>query len=206
MLCRCTKCDPDKMVKCLPSLPWHPGMWVSCHFCYRLPRHCRPCPTVMSTRPRAKKRRRSATNPETLHKTRQFVALLGKPAHSEGFARLHLRCGLRIKGSRRCPALQSNLTSSSLQEGLGNLQPVDVLTLLLVEGQCIDEVTDLVVHANLGKVLVQRLLKLVVQVLKVWAVVAADAVPLLRVHKGLQVANHIAVVLAGLGAAVEGNS
>merc|ERR1740120_451887 len=92
---------------------------------------------------------------------------------------------------------------SGLQEGLRGLQPRDVLALLLVEGRSIDEVAHLVAHADLCQVLVQGLLKLVVQILKLWAVVASDAVLLLCVGEGLHVADDIPMVLAGLRAAEE---
>mmetsp|Transcript_25411 Transcript_25411/g.64769 ORF Transcript_25411/g.64769 Transcript_25411/m.64769 type:complete len:270 (-) Transcript_25411:71-880(-) len=92
---------------------------------------------------------------------------------------------------------------SGRQEVLGNLEPPEVLALLLVQCARVDEVADLVVHADLGKVLVQGLLELVVNILELGAVVAADSVLLLRAGEGLHIADDVAVVLAGLCAAVE---
>mmetsp|Transcript_68501 Transcript_68501/g.201073 ORF Transcript_68501/g.201073 Transcript_68501/m.201073 type:complete len:316 (-) Transcript_68501:41-988(-) len=93
--------------------------------------------------------------------------------------------------------------ASCREEGLGALQPLGVLALLLVEGHSIDEVADLVAHAELRKVFVKSLLQLVIEVLELRAEVAADAILLGRRAEALHVADDVAVVLARVRAAVE---
>mmetsp|Transcript_84609 Transcript_84609/g.196730 ORF Transcript_84609/g.196730 Transcript_84609/m.196730 type:complete len:264 (-) Transcript_84609:11-802(-) len=95
---------------------------------------------------------------------------------------------------------------SGPEELLGKLEPADVLALLLVEGDRVDEVTDLVAHSGLREVLVKGLLQGIVEILEFGAIVATDVVLFLNTAEALHIADDVAVcLLALLRAAVEGH-
>merc|ERR550534_1177978 len=113
---------------------------------------------------------------------------------------------MRCRGKKQLDASGTQVpraSAVSLEEPLHGLQPPNVLALLLVERRGIDEVAHLVVHAHLGEVLVEGLLELIVDILELRPVVTADALLLLGTCERLDVADHVAVVLARLRAAIE---
>mmetsp|Transcript_3123 Transcript_3123/g.4227 ORF Transcript_3123/g.4227 Transcript_3123/m.4227 type:complete len:254 (+) Transcript_3123:420-1181(+) len=92
---------------------------------------------------------------------------------------------------------------SGLQEILGDTKPSDVFPLLLVQGALINEVADLVGDAHLSEVLVEGFLQLLVDIVELGAVVAANALLFLSALEGLDISDDVPAILASFSEAIE---